>query len=80
LLYTDGIIEGRVGPGPARLGEEGLRELIGEYIERDPTWREQPETMLQDLVAQAHSLNGKALTDDVAMILIGAETGPVTDR
>jgi serine phosphatase RsbU (regulator of sigma subunit) len=80
LLYTDGIIEGRVGSGPDRLGEEGLRKLLGRYIEQDPTWREQPETMLQDLVTQAHSLNGKALTDDVAMILIGAETAPVADR
>jgi serine phosphatase RsbU (regulator of sigma subunit) len=74
LLYTDGIIEGRIGSGPQRLGEQGLRELIGQYIEEHPTWREQPEAMLQDLVSQAHRLNGKALTDDVAMILVGAET------
>jgi serine phosphatase RsbU (regulator of sigma subunit) len=74
LLYTDGIIEGRIGTGSDRLGEQGLRELIGKYVEQHPTWREQPEMMLQDLVAQANQLNGKALTDDVAMILVGAET------
>jgi serine phosphatase RsbU (regulator of sigma subunit) len=74
LLYTDGIIEGRINTGSDRLGEQGLRELIGKYVERHPTWREQPEMMLQDLVAQANQLNGKALTDDVAMILVGAET------
>jgi serine phosphatase RsbU (regulator of sigma subunit) len=74
LLYTDGIIEGRIGAGSDRLGEQGLRELIGEYIQERPTWREQPEAMLQDLVVQANRLNGKALRDDVAMILVGAET------
>jgi serine phosphatase RsbU (regulator of sigma subunit) len=75
LLYTDGIIEGRIGAGSDRLGEQGLRELIGEYVEQRPTWREQPEAMLQDLVAQANRLNGKALRDDVAMILVGARLG-----
>lgn len=80
LLYTDGIIEGHAGPGPARLGETGLHEMIAKYIEQRLAWREQPEAMLEDLVAQAHRLNGKALTDDVAMILVGAQTGPVADR
>jgi serine phosphatase RsbU (regulator of sigma subunit) len=79
LLYTDGIIEGRIGSGPDRLGEEGLRELISQYVKEHRGWREQPEAMLQDLVAQAHRLNGKALTDDVAMILVGAQTGPVVE-
>jgi serine phosphatase RsbU (regulator of sigma subunit) len=80
LLYTDGIIEGRIGLGSDRLGEEGLHDLIAQYIGTHPTWREQPDAMLQDLVAQAHRLNGKALTDDVAMILVGAQAGPAADR
>src|SRR3954451_23967886 len=28
LLYTDGLIEGRTGPGPARLGEAGLAGML----------------------------------------------------
>ena len=36
LLYTDGIIEGRVGAGSARLGEAGLHRLVAEWIRRRP--------------------------------------------
>ncbi len=28
LLYTDGLIEGRIGKGSERLGSEGLMDLI----------------------------------------------------
>ena len=30
LLYTDGLIEGRIGKGSERLGSEGLMDLIRE--------------------------------------------------
>jgi serine phosphatase RsbU (regulator of sigma subunit) len=80
LLYTDGIIEGRVGPHSQRLGEEGLRRLVAEQIERRPGWRGDPHTLLNELVATAEDLNGGPLVDDVAMILIGPQeassTGP----
>jgi serine phosphatase RsbU (regulator of sigma subunit) len=72
LLYTDGIIEGRIGDGPERLGEEGLHRLIAEQIAGHPNWREQPGTLLDALIASAERLNGGALSDDVAMLLIGA--------
>jgi serine phosphatase RsbU (regulator of sigma subunit) len=77
LLYTDGIIEGRVGPGPERLGEAGLYRLIAEEIARDPNWRERPGELLERLIAGAERLNGGALSDDVAMLLLGvrADTG-----
>jgi serine phosphatase RsbU (regulator of sigma subunit) len=75
LLYTDGIIEGRTGAGSDRLGEDGLQDLIDRYIKQHPGWREQPSAMLEALIADAHGLNGKALSDDVAMVLVGARTG-----
>ena len=28
LMYTDGLIEGRIGTGPERLGSDGLTEII----------------------------------------------------
>jgi serine phosphatase RsbU (regulator of sigma subunit) len=71
LLYTDGIIEGRVGSGSERLGEAGLYRLIGEEIARDPAWRDRPEELLERLIAAAERLNGGALSDDVAMLLVG---------
>jgi serine phosphatase RsbU (regulator of sigma subunit) len=72
LLYTDGIIEGRVGSGSERLGEAGLHALIAEQIVGRPRWREQPDALLEDVIAAAERLNGDALSDDVAMLLVGA--------
>ncbi len=71
LLYTDGIVEGRVGSGPERLGEEGLHRLIARRIAGRPDWRTQPRELLDDLVEGAEQLNGGALSDDVAMLLLG---------
>jgi serine phosphatase RsbU (regulator of sigma subunit) len=72
LLYTDGIVEGRIGAGSQRLGEAGLRELLAERIARRPNWRERPETLLDELIEDAERLNGGALSDDVAMLLVGS--------
>jgi serine phosphatase RsbU (regulator of sigma subunit) len=71
LLYTDGIIEGRIGEGPQRLGEDGLHRLIAEQIAQRPDWREQPRTLLDELISSAERMNGEALSDDVAMLLVG---------
>jgi serine phosphatase RsbU (regulator of sigma subunit) len=78
LLYTDGIIEGRVGEGPERLGEEGLHRLIAKRIAERPDWQEQPRALLDQLIEDAERMNGGALSDDVAMLLVGLR--PDTDR
>jgi serine phosphatase RsbU (regulator of sigma subunit) len=72
LLYTDGIIEGRIGTGPERLGEAGLRRLVDERIAQHPGWRAEPQHLLETLIEDAERLNGGALSDDVAMLLVGA--------
>lgn len=72
LLYTDGIVEGRIGNGSERLGEEGLHRLIAERIAARPDWREQPGALLDELIAAAEQLNEGELSDDVAMLLVGA--------
>ncbi len=74
LLYTDGIVEGKVNGGPERLGEDRLRGLVAEYIAAHPDWSEQPDELLAELTAHAEVLNGGELTDDVAMLLIGSRT------
>ncbi len=71
LLYTDGLIEGRVGLGSKRLGEMGLHGMLAEQIAQTPDWREQPRALLDELIAGAERLNGDALSDDVAMLLVG---------
>ncbi len=72
LLYTDGISEGKIDDGPERLGTDGLQRLISEHIAAHPHWRQQPDELLDALIAQAEALNGGVLTDDVAMLLIGS--------
>jgi serine phosphatase RsbU (regulator of sigma subunit) len=72
LLYTDGIVEGRVGAGSDRLGEAGLHRLIAERMAARPDWRERPEALLDELIVDAERLNEGALSDDVAMLLLGA--------
>jgi serine phosphatase RsbU (regulator of sigma subunit) len=72
LLHTDGLIDGRVGLGPERLGGEGLAELVQRQVRRDPTWRSAPEPFVDSLIQQAEALNGGDLVDDVAVLLVGA--------
>jgi serine phosphatase RsbU (regulator of sigma subunit) len=72
LLYTDGIIEGRIGEDHERLGTDGLRGLLAEYIAAHPDWQAAPDDLLAELTARAEELNGGELTDDVAMLLVGS--------
>jgi serine phosphatase RsbU (regulator of sigma subunit) len=74
LLYTDGITEGGAGREPDRLGEDGLRRLIAGYVARVPDWRRDPRLLLARLIADAEELNGRQLSDDVAMLLVGARS------
>ncbi|HEX4691147.1 MAG TPA: SpoIIE family protein phosphatase [Solirubrobacteraceae bacterium] len=67
LLYTDGLIEGRVGAGPARLGESGLVAMaVAALLEHGG----RPGALVRSLVEQAEALNGGALLDDVAVLLV----------
>ena len=72
LLYTDGIIEGRIGGGPERLGSDGLKALVAEHIAAHGDWRDDPHALLAELIARAENLNEGELTDDVAMLLVGS--------
>ncbi|WP_345463402.1 PP2C family protein-serine/threonine phosphatase [Actinoallomurus oryzae] len=69
MLYTDGLIEGRVGDGPRRLDTEGLLALARDALSDGLTGQD----LLDALVAEAESLNGGGLTDDVAVLLVSGE-------
>ncbi|MGW4892598.1 SpoIIE family protein phosphatase [Kitasatospora sp. NPDC004240] len=71
LLYTDGLIEGRVGAGSRRLGQDGLAELIGDHQSSGLT----RGRLVDSAIAEVEELNGGALTDDVAVLLL--ERNPV---
>ncbi|MFB9904972.1 PP2C family protein-serine/threonine phosphatase [Allokutzneria oryzae] len=70
VLYTDGLIEGRTGAGPQRLGVEGLHELVDTRIRDDPCWRSHPGELLDHLIETTEAMHGQRLTDDVAVLLL----------
>jgi len=72
LLYSDGLIEGRVGSGPERLGEQTLHRMVGDYLRANPGWPRAPGDLLDWLIERAETLNGDALSDDVALLLVGS--------
>lgn len=79
LLYTDGLVEGKVGPGPDRLNSEGLMDLI-ETFQRglpagDPgTWS--PDRLLDWLIDEVHARNGGPVDDDLAVLAVQRSPHP----
>jgi serine phosphatase RsbU (regulator of sigma subunit) len=74
LLYTDGLIEGRIGRGSERLGSEGLMDLIAEALDdqADPAAGHLGgDRLLDRLVEQVRRLNGGDLDDDLAILALG---------
>ncbi|MEU2333373.1 fused response regulator/phosphatase [Streptomyces sp. NPDC006654] len=66
MLYTDGLIEGRVGVGGERLGQEGMVEMVRRQLASGLTG----EALLRAAVNEVRQLNGGELTDDVAVVLL----------
>ncbi|MEU1041557.1 PP2C family protein-serine/threonine phosphatase [Streptomyces sp. NPDC005551] len=66
MLYTDGLIEGRVGDGKERLGQDGMVELVRRRIAEGL----EGEELLRVTVNEVRDLNGGELTDDVAVLLL----------
>lgn len=70
MMYTDGLIEGRTGPGAKqRLGQEGMVEVINRQLAEGLSG----DDLLEAAVARARELNGGELTDDVAVLLLGRD-------
>jgi serine phosphatase RsbU (regulator of sigma subunit) len=75
LLYTDGLIEGRIGKGSERLGSEGLMDLIRDALGGPG----QPgEELLDRVIDRVRELNGGDLDDDLAVLALGfsSPSGP----
>ena len=68
LLYTDGLIEGRIGQGSERLGSEGLMDLLREVPSTPGRAREE---LLDQLIDRVRELNGGDLDDDLAVLALG---------
>jgi len=67
LLFTDGLIEGYADVDrAARLGEDGMRELLVRQLAAGATGHQLVEGLMHDVRAK----NGGELTDDVAILLV----------
>ena len=75
LLYTDGLIDGRIGDGPERLGEQRLVELLQQRVVGDVRCLADASPLLDELVTEVERLHGGDLTDDVAMVVVAARNG-----
>ena len=91
LLYTDGLIEGRLdggtnidardasgnpGDAAARLGVKGLRDLVRKADAAGVSRGRLPGWLHE----QAQHRHGSALEDDVAMLLLTGAAGETADR
>ncbi|AOR33555.1 phosphatase [Streptomyces fodineus] len=66
MLYTDGLIEGRVGESGERLGQDGMVSMIRRQLAEGL----RGEGLLRAAVSEVRDLNGGELTDDVAVVLL----------
>lgn len=66
MLYTDGLIEGRIGEGLERLGQDGMVEMVRRQLGAGL----RGEELLRAAVNEVRELNGGELTDDVAVLLL----------
>lgn len=64
MMFTDGLIEGRIGTGHERLGEQGLLELARRHA------HEPADAFVDTLIHSAQTLaaSGGGLADDVAVL------------
>jgi serine phosphatase RsbU (regulator of sigma subunit) len=79
LLYTDGLIEGRIGKGSERLGSDGLMNLITDALRSappaagngDPGGTQPDARLLDQVIERVRELNGGDLDDDLAILALG---------
>jgi serine phosphatase RsbU (regulator of sigma subunit) len=76
LLYTDGLIEGRIGKGSERLGSEGLMDLIRATLrsegngETAAAGTPADDVLLDRVIEHVRALNGGDLDDDLAVLAL----------
>jgi serine phosphatase RsbU (regulator of sigma subunit) len=73
LMYTDGLIEGRISQGPYRLDTDGLIDLVRDALGPPPydPGQASEEQLLRRLMEQVRKLNFGELNDDIAILALG---------
>jgi serine phosphatase RsbU (regulator of sigma subunit) len=69
LMYTDGLIEGHVGEGRRRLGQDGMIDIVTGRMAQGIDG----ERLLDATMEDVRRLNGGELTDDVAVLLLNRQ-------
>jgi serine phosphatase RsbU (regulator of sigma subunit) len=69
VLFTDGLIEARMGSGPDRLGSEGLMDLISEIRAAEPELSD--DELLERVIDHVRKLHEGDLDDDLAVLALG---------
>jgi serine phosphatase RsbU (regulator of sigma subunit) len=65
MLFSDGLVEGRIGKGSERLGVERLLEMAKAFPAYDDS-----AALVDHLIGRARELHGGELTDDVAVLVV----------
>jgi serine phosphatase RsbU (regulator of sigma subunit) len=65
MLFSDGLVEGKIGQGSERLGVERLLEIAETFPAYDDS-----AALVDHLIARARELHGGELTDDVAVLVV----------
>jgi serine phosphatase RsbU (regulator of sigma subunit) len=68
MLFTDGLIEGRIGTGWERLGSEGLIDLITGIRSAERALPD--DQLLERVVDEVRKLNSGDLDDDLAVLML----------
>jgi serine phosphatase RsbU (regulator of sigma subunit) len=73
LMYTDGLIEGRISQGPYRLDTDGLIDLVRDALGPLPydPGQASEEQLLRRLMEQVRKLSSGELNDDIAILALG---------
>jgi serine phosphatase RsbU (regulator of sigma subunit) len=78
VMYTDGLIEGRVGRGDERLDVDGLVRLVESVLATgapDVGPGQRNERLLDEVIGRVRKLNGGDLDDDLAVVAVGWSPG-----
>jgi serine phosphatase RsbU (regulator of sigma subunit) len=65
MLFSDGLVEGRVGEGSERLGVNRLMGIAEQFDDFDDG-----AALVDHLIARARALHGGDLVDDVAVVVV----------
>lgn len=77
LMYTDGLIEGRVGDTAERLGIERLTGIVESFLRVTPAssaGTRRGERLLDLVIDRVRELNGGDLDDDLAVLSLGSHS------